>query len=132
MQTPRRKIELASAHSQLGQNPFAGLQLPDLPPGPAEVSPPIAPAQNQADWPWRGEIFLRRETSHRNGKAVLVLYRLPEHLTEEDLAELARLAKIRCGCGGTLRGREIELQGDQPDRLRDFLTGLGFRVRGIS
>jgi translation initiation factor 1 len=131
MQTPRRKIELASAGSTLGQNPFATLDLAHLPAGPKEISEPIAAAENQADWPWRGEVLLRRETSHRNGKAVIVLYQLPPHLTAEDLAELARLAKIRCGCGGTLRQREIELQGDHPERLREFLIGLGFRVRGL-
>lgn len=131
MQTPRRKIELASARSSLGQNPFANITLPDLPPGPVTISQPTPAEENQADWPWHGEILLRRETSHRNGKAVLVLYNLPAHLADEDLAELARLAKIRCGCGGTLREREIELQAGDIPRVRDFLTGLGFRVRGL-
>lgn len=98
----------------------------------ASVSPAKSADSNQAEWPWRGEILLRRETSHRNGKAVIILYQIPAHLAGEDLEELARLAKIRCGCGGTLREREIELQGDHPDRIRQFLTGLGFRVRGLS
>jgi translation initiation factor 1 (eIF-1/SUI1) len=37
-----------------------------------------------------------------------------------------------CGCGGTTRERAIEIQGDQPGRIRELLEQEGFRVAGVT
>ncbi len=34
------------------------------------------------------------------------------------------------GCGGTVQGREIEIQGDQPDRVRKYFEKLGYVLAG--
>jgi len=78
----------------------------------------------------KGRIVLRREKSQRGGKTVVVASDLPTHLSPPEIASLAREARQACGCGGTVRGREIELQGDQPKRVRVFFEKLGFRVVG--
>ena len=47
------------------------------------------------------------------------------------IEELSRKLRKACGCGGTVREREIEIQGDQPDKIRALLENEGFRVAGI-
>ena len=53
------------------------------------------------------------------------------HLTLPFLEELARRLRAACGCGGTLKGRTIEMQGDQPARIRELLEQDGFTVAGV-
>ena len=45
---------------------------------------------------------------------------------EEDLAELARLLKTRCGVGGAAKQGEIIIQGDHRDRVVEILTKAGY------
>ena len=49
---------------------------------------------------------------------------------ENDLAALLTQLKNRCGSGGRLDGDELELQGDQREKARSCLTGIGYRVKG--
>jgi translation initiation factor 1 len=106
---------------------FAGLSLSGLPEGPAE--PPAAAASSGAPKP--GRVVLRRETSGRGGKTVIVVDDFAAHFTGEDLEALARKLQRTCGCGGSVKGRTIELQGDQPGKIRAALETDGFRVAGV-
>ena len=72
---------------------------------------------------------LGRETKGRRGKGVTIVSEWPAHLSEVALAELATLLKSRCGTGGTLKDRAIEIQGDQRDRLTVELEKLGYKVK---
>jgi len=110
---------------------FAGLEIGGLPAGPqAEEPKATEPASSAA--PKRGRVVLRRETAHRGGKTVLVVDGFDPVLGEIFLEALAKRLRAACGCGGTLKARTIELQGDQPSRVRQFLADEGFRVAGIS
>lgn len=75
-------------------------------------------------------MVLRREKSNRGGKTVVVIGQLPTHLSPPELENFCRDARKALGCGGSLQGREIELQGDQPDRVRIYLEKQGFAVVG--
>ena len=75
--------------------------------------------------------MLRREKARRGGKTVIVVGQLPTHLSPPELENLARRARKSLGCGGQLIGREIELQGDQADRIRAFLDKEGFAPAGL-
>ncbi len=101
-----------------------------LPEGPAED---IVPPQTEvaAKKPKVHRIVLRREKARRGGKTVVVVSQLPTHLSPPELENLCRDARKSLGCGGTLEGREIELQGDQPDRVRTFFEKLGYQVGGV-
>lgn len=103
---------------------FAGLEMGGLPPGPetaAQQPPP--PAK-------RGRVVLRRETAHRGGKTVLVVDGFDAAFSAEAIEALAKRLRAACGCGGTVRNRTVEIQGDQPSRVREVLENEGFRVAG--
>ena len=120
-----KKIPVSDSQQPLAANPFAALQMDGLPPG---TESPVAKGEAKKAL---GRIVLRREKSHRGGKTVIVAGDFAPHFGKEQLEALARRAKQSCGCGGTVAGREIELQGDDPGRARRFFEAEGFRVAGI-
>ncbi len=48
----------------------------------------------------------------------------------DTLAEIARMLKQHCGAGGTVKGRNIEIQGDQRTKVGEKLTQLNYVVTG--
>lgn len=50
--------------------------------------------------------------------------------TESDLVALVKRLKTTVGAGGTVSDGTIEIQGDQLERVRKALAGLGYRVKG--
>ncbi|MGZ6125291.1 MAG: translation initiation factor [Myxococcales bacterium] len=100
-------------------NPFGALRekLRDLPDGPAprEQPPPGGPAR----------AVVRMERKGRSGKEVTVVEQLglPARELEAWLKEL----KGSLGCGGTVEGATLVLQGDQRKRLPALLADRGVR-----
>src|SRR5580658_8743558 len=82
--------------------------------------------------PGLGRVVLRRETAHRGGKMVIVVYDFATSIPMPVIEELARKLRNACGCGGTTSERTIELQGNHVARIRSLLEEEGFRVAGIS
>lgn len=125
----RKRIDTDAAESQrAGLNPaFANLDLANLPAGPAPEPPPDAP---QAIWKM-GRVVLRRETAHRGGKTVIVIHDFATHLPVSVIERVAKKLRSACGCGGAIRGRTVEIQGDQPDKIRALLEAEGFQVAGV-
>ena len=76
-------------------------------------------------------VRLGRETKGRRGKGVTLVSDLPTHLTEGQIAELATTLKNRCGTGGTVRDKVIEIQGDMRDRVEEELVKLGYAVKRV-
>jgi translation initiation factor 1 len=109
-------------------NPFASLRVDGLPPGP-EQQVSAKPAACKAGF---GRVVLRRETAHRGGKMVIVVHDFAPSIPMRVIEELARKLRNACGCGGTTRQREIELQGNQVARIRSLLEEEGFKVAGIT
>jgi translation initiation factor 1 len=74
-----------------------------------------------------GSVRLQRQTQGRAGKAVVVISGLP--LAAEEIKDLAKLLKQRCGCGGAVKGDAIEIQGDHRAVLKSELEKLGYKVK---
>jgi translation initiation factor 1 len=112
----------------LGQNPFGALSGLSLPPAPKDqagrsgaTAPAGAPPAKN-----RGRVDLKRTTAGRGGKTVTLVtgfvgIGLPE---KESLCKKMRSA---CGCGGTVKDGDIEIQGDQRDKIAAILAAAGFR-----
>lgn len=71
---------------------------------------------------------LRMEKKGRGGKTVTVVDGLPRNAAF--LKALTSELKRVCGTGGTAAESAVELQGDQRDRVREYLQHKGFAVKG--
>lgn len=107
-------------------NPFAGLQIDGLPLGAETVPVPPAPVRRAL-----GRVVLRRETAHRGGKTVIVIHDFAPQISNQSIEDLGRKLRQACGCGGAIKERTIEIQGNHVTRLRELLEAEGFRVAGI-
>lgn len=102
-------------------NPFAALeglkaQLPEGKPPPAA---PAAPAKGPA------KAVVRMERVGRGGKEVTVVEQLELSLKERE--KWLKALKGALGCGGTLEGDDLVLQGDHRERLPALLEKRGVR-----
>jgi translation initiation factor 1 len=111
---------------EFGTNPFADLKAKGLPeasiasPQKAKLPPAVSGKQ--------GRVEIRREKAGRGGKTVTTLSAFATHHTVPDLDRLLQALKKLCACGGTLKGRVIELQGDVCDRVLSELAKRGFKA----
>jgi translation initiation factor 1 len=78
--------------------------------------------------PARLVCVLRLEKKGRAGKAVTVVAGLPRN--RGFLQAFAAELKRACGTGGTAADGAVEIQGDQRERLRAWLTARGHVVKG--
>ena len=63
----------------------------------------------------------------RGGKTVTVISGFQEK--PETLATLAKQLKAQCGTGGTVKENEIEIQGENKEKLLEIITKLGYKAK---
>jgi translation initiation factor 1 len=74
--------------------------------------------------PSRQKLKIRLDTKRRAGKAVTLVEGFIG--TDADLQELAKKLKTFCGTGGSAKDSEIIIQGDQREKLIQWLTKNGY------
>jgi translation initiation factor 1 len=77
--------------------------------------------------PEKQKLKVSLETKHRAGKAVTVVtgfIGMPD-----DLEKLSKQLKTSCGTGGSAKDGEIIIQGDQREKIRQFLIKNKYGVK---
>lgn len=84
-------------------------------------------AEDPAGAAARGPVRVRVERAGRRGKTVTLVEGLA--LDGAGLEDLLRTLKRECGCGGSLEGTALAIQGDQRDRIAAALRDRGYAVK---
>ena len=124
---PKQRIEINPTPKRLAG---LGQALANLNPVASPVAEPNL--RNSTEPVWKmGHVLLRRETAHRAGRTVVVVYDFASHLPASVIEKVAKKLRTTCGTGGTVRARTIEIQGDQIAKVREALEAEGFVVGGV-
>ncbi|MGH8104505.1 MAG: translation initiation factor [bacterium] len=114
----------------LGQNPFGALSNAGLPAASAAGQPaglatrsPTGSVPAKKD---RGRVDIKRTTAGRGGKTVTIVTGFTG-IGRPEKESLAKKMRAACGCGGTVKDGNIEIQGDQRETIARILTEAGFR-----
>ena len=86
--------------------------------------PQVKPAKKRQTEP------LRVEMNKRNGKPATLITEFEG--TDDELKDLAKTLKIKCGAGGSSRDGEILVQGDFRAKIVEILLAMGFKVKKIN
>src|SRR6476646_6237570 len=85
-----------------------------------ENSETLSPAQQK--------LKIKLDTKHRAGKAVTLVEGYIGR--DEDLQELGKKLKTFCGTGGSAKDGEIIIQGDQREKVVQWLKKNGYSQAG--
>lgn len=75
--------------------------------------------------PQQQKLKVRLDTKQRGGKAVTLVEGFVGK--EDDLAELGKKLRNFCGTGGSAKDNEIIVQGDQRDKVLQWLQKNGYK-----
>jgi translation initiation factor 1 (eIF-1/SUI1) len=98
---------------------------PPLAAEPQPAAPPLAPPGDGPDLSRCGKVVVRRERKGHGGKTATVIAGLD--LPASDLERVARSLRRGLGCGASVAGEQVLVQGDQAGRVRAWLAARGAR-----
>lgn len=75
--------------------------------------------------PAHQKLKIKLETKHRAGKAVTIIEGFVG--TEDAFNELGKKIKNSCGTGGSVKENEIIIQGDQRDKILQWLLKNNYK-----
>lgn len=73
------------------------------------------------------KLYVSLDKKQRAGKEVTLVEGFIG--TEEDLKDLGKILKSKCGVGGTVKDGEIIIQGNFRDKIIELLQKEGFQVK---
>ncbi len=74
------------------------------------------------------DLRVQLDKKQRKGKAVTLVTGFGD-LHEDDIADLAKMLKQKCGVGGGAKNGEILIQGDHVNKVIGLLKDEGFKVK---
>jgi translation initiation factor 1 len=77
--------------------------------------------------PAKQQLRVRLDTKHRGGKTVTLVENFTG--TEEDLETLGKQIKTFCGTGGSAKEGQIIIQGDQRQKVLQYLQKAGYKAK---
>jgi translation initiation factor 1 len=99
--------------------------------GGTKSQPDAAPTKQTQKEPPKRKLTAKvgRETAGRRGKGVVTIFEIS--MNDQEIHDLAQKLKTKCGTGGTVKDKRIEIQGDQRDKVIVELEKLGFQVKKV-
>lgn len=84
-------------------------------------------AQEDTLPPQQQQLYVKREKKGRGGKEVSIVTGFVGN--DDDLKELGKQLKKSLGVGGSVKDREIVIQGEHRDKIVEILTKKGYKTK---